>query len=145
MVLNMKQEWTPQQTELTTLGIWPFIVAAAQQAVTVLGLVSTRIDHMVEYEKGAMKAAIAETNAKVKAVYDVLNSMSVLESSSDLLALMGILNAVEDRARQYSISSGSTTVTPDTPDTPDTPEDPENPDSPADDNSGTDVTPVQPE
>ena len=149
MVINMKQEWTPQQTELTTLGIWPFIVAAAQQAVTVLGLVSTRIEHEAEREKGAMQAAMKETNAKVKALYDVLNSMSVLETSSDLLALINILNAVEDRARQYSISSGSTSVTPDPDeggdDSGDEGDDPSTDGSGQDEGGGSDVTPVQPE
>ena len=103
----MKQEWTSQQTDLTTLGVWPWIVLAGQQAVTVLGLIQNRIEHEAAKVKGAMQAAREVTDAAVKHLFDAINSVNISSPSDDLTTLTNQLFAIEDRIRQYYFTNPS--------------------------------------
>ena len=102
-VINMKQEWMPQQEVLTTLGIWQWIVLASQQAVNILALNDDRIHHEAIREKGAMQAARDATDAALKNVVEVINSMNVMMPSDELTLLTQHLYIVEERAKQYYI------------------------------------------
>ena len=123
-IINMKQEWTTQQEALTTLGIWQWITLAGQQAITVLNLIEQRVLHEAAKEKGAMQAARKKTDAAVKDLYEVINSMNTMMPSDALTELTRHLHSIEERAKLYYISSPSGDEPEPTP-TPDPEPDPE--------------------
>ncbi|MBR0048011.1 MAG: hypothetical protein IJP74_01665 [Prevotella sp.] len=97
---------------------------AYQQANAVLHLISVRVENESQKVKGETAAARKATDAAIRSAYDVLNALAVLQPSDALTQLITLLFSIEDRAKLYYISGGSTsggdkpTPTPDGGDTP---------------------------
>lgn len=143
-VINIVQEVTKRKTDAEALGVWPFFQKAAQQATTVQSLLSQRFDELSSRVVGELKEARANTDAAIKQVYQIINSLQILMPSAEITAVAQKLKAIEDYAKQYYLKSSSTAsdedVTPEPEPTPDP--------APAPDEGGSDggeVTPVKPE
>ena len=107
-VINMSQQWAAAtEYELTELGIEAWVQKAVVQAGKVLQLVALRVDHESAKVKGELATARKATDAAIRQAYDVLNALSVLAPSADLSALISVLFGIEERAKLYYISSGS--------------------------------------
>ena len=108
-VLNMAQQWAAAtEYELTELGIEAWVQKAVEQAQKVLQLVTVRVDHESAKVKGELAAARKQTDEAIRRAYDVLNALCVLAPSAELSALVNVLLSIEDRARLYYISGGTT-------------------------------------
>ena len=125
-VLNMSQQWAAAtEYELVELGIEAWVQKAVVQANKVLQLVAVRVDHESAKVKGELAAARKATDAAIRSAYDIINALSVLQSSESLNALITVLLGIEERAKLYYISgaSGGSIDKPnnggDTPDNPD--------------------------
>ena len=125
-VLNMAQQWAAAtEYELAELGIEAWVQKAVVQANKVLQLVAVRVDHESAKVKGELANARKATDAAIRKAYDVLNALTVLQSSESLNALITVLLGIEERAKLYYISgaSGGSIDKPnnggDTPDNPD--------------------------
>ena len=125
-VVNMSQQWAAATDyTLTELGIEAWVQKAVVQAQKVLQLVAVRVDHESAKVKGELADARKATDQAIRQAYDVLNALAVLAPSAELTALISVLFGIEDRAKQYYISSGSgsggntPTPTPDPEPTPD--------------------------
>ena len=115
--------------------------AARQQAVKVLNLVAVRVDNESAKVKGELADARKATDEAIRRLYDVLNALAVLQPSEGLTQLIQQLQAIEDRARQYYISSGK----PGTDPQPEPQPEPDGGDDQQDGDSDGEVTPVTPE
>lgn len=106
--INMIQQWTVSKDyTLTELGIDQWVTKAGQQAQQVLSLVAQRVENESQKVKGELAAARKQTDAAIRAAYDILNALAVLQPSTALNDLLVLLFAIEDRAKLYYIS-GST-------------------------------------
>lgn len=142
MTVNMVQEWqTPDKYDLAALGIETWVLKARQQAVKVLNLVAVRVDNESAKVKGELADARKATDEAIRHLYDVLNALAVLQPSEGLTRLIQQLQAIEDRARQYYISSGK----PGTDPKPEPQPEPDGGDDQQDGDSDGEVTPVTPE
>ena len=168
MTVNMVQEWqTPNKYDLAALGIETWVLKARQQAVKVLNLVAVRVDNesakvknsasreqsqaclsyaeaqpvFARKGKGELADARKATDEAIRRLYDVLNALAVLQPSEGLTQLIQQLQAIEDRARQYYISSGK----PGTDPQPEPQSEPDGGDDQQDGDSDGEVTPVTPE
>ena len=143
-ILNMNQQWqAATDYTLAELGIADCVSKAVTQANKVLQLVSVRVDHESAKVKGELANARKATDAAIRQAYDVINALSVLQSSESLNALITVLLGIEERAKLYYISgaSGAGIDKPkgggDTPDTPTpTPDPTPDPNSGGGDNGG---------
>lgn len=106
-VLNMWQIVADRQADAEALGVYVYFQKAATQANTVLDLVQGRTDERSQRIVGELKTARAATDAAIKQLYQVINSMQVLMPSDDITALARQLKGIEDYARQYYLSGGS--------------------------------------
>ena len=168
MTVNMVQEWqTPDKYDLAALVIETWVLKARQQAVKVLNLVAVRVDNesakvknsasreqsqaclsyaeaqpvFARKGKGELADARKATDEAIRRLYDVLNALAVLQPSEGLTQLIQQLQAIEDRARQYYISSGK----PGTDPQPEPQSEPDGGDDQQDGDSDGEVTPVTPE
>ena len=142
MTVNMVQEWqTPDKYDLAALGIETWVLKARQQAVKVLNLVAVRVDNESAKVKGELADARKATDEAIRRLYDVLDALAVLQPSEGLTQLIQQLQAIEDRARQYYISSGK----PGTDPKPEPQPEPDGGDDQQDGDSDGEVTPVTPE
>ena len=108
-VLNMAQQWAAAtEYELTELGIEAWVQKAVVQANKVLQLVSVRVDHESAKVKGELVMARRATDESIRQAYDILNALMVLSPSAELSALVNVLFGIEDRAKLYYISGGTT-------------------------------------
>ena len=108
-VLNMAQQWAAAtEYELTELGIEAWVQKAVVQANKVLQLVTVRVDHESAKVKGELAAARKATDEAIRQAYDVLNALCVLAPSAGLSSLVSVLLSIEDRAKLYYISGGTT-------------------------------------
>ena len=108
-VLNMAQQWAAAtEYELTELGIEAWVQKAVVQANKVLQLVAMRVDHESAKVKGELADARKATDAAIRSAYDILNALAVLQPSESLNALITVLLSIEERAKLYYISGGST-------------------------------------
>ena len=136
-IINIYQEVAKRQSDAEALGVWTYLQKARQQAVTVQSLLALRFDELSSRVVGELKEARANTDAAVKQVYQIVNSLQILMPSAEITALAQKLKAIEDYAKQYylktstSSDGGEPTPTP-------------SPDGGSDD-GGSDVTPVTPE
>lgn len=107
--INMVQEWTshPEKFDLDALGIRPWVTKANVQAQKVMNLITVRIDNESAKVKGALADARKATDAAIRQAYDVLNALNVLQPSTELSSLINVLLTIEERAKQYYISSAS--------------------------------------
>jgi len=107
--LNMVQEWTghPEKYNLEALGIRPWVMKANEQASKVIQIVGIRIDNESAKVKGELADARKATDAAIRKAYDIINAMNVLQPSAELSALINVLLSIEERAKQYYISSAS--------------------------------------
>ena len=139
----MVQQWQAATGyTLQELGIAPWVTKAQQQAQKVLHLVTVRVDNESAKVKGELAAARRATDEAIRRAYDILNALSVLQPSAELLALVNVLFGIEDRAKLYYISGGKTSG--------DKPAPTPSPDGGSIDDGGSsddgsDVTPVTPE
>jgi len=129
-VLNMYQIVGQRHEDAEALGVLAYFQKAALQASRVLQLVQGRTDERSQCVVGELKTARSATDAAVKQLYQVVNSMQVLMPSEEITALARKLKAIEDHARQYYLTKGGE-------DEPEPSEDGEQ--------DGGEVTPVQPE
>ena len=107
-VINMAQQWAAAtEYELTELGIEAWVQKAVEQANKVLQLVTVRVDHESAKVKGELAAARKATDEAIRRAYDVLNALCVLAPSAELSALVNVLFGIEDRAKLYYISGGT--------------------------------------
>lgn len=103
---NMVQEWTTgEKYDLAGLGIQEWVTKARQQAAKVLGLIQQRVDTESAKVKGELAEARKATDAAIRQAYDVLNALAVLQPSDGLTQLIQTLFGIEERAKQYYISS----------------------------------------
>ena len=132
--INMVQQWRAATTyTLAELGIAEWVTKAEQQAQKVLTLVTIRVDNESAKVKGELAAARKATDEAIRKAYDILNALCVLQPSAELSALVSVLFGIEERAKLYYISGGTSGGGGDKPKpTPD-------------DQGGGDVTPVTPE
>ena len=151
-VINIYQEVQKKQAQAEALGLWTYFRKAAQQAQVVQNLLDARFSEMSSRTVGELKAAREATDAAVKQVYTVLNSMQVLVPSDDLTTLCRKLKSIEDYAKQYYLkdngaASDDAEPTPVNPDGGDNPQPEPQPDGGGDQggDGGGEVTPVQPE
>ena len=106
--VNMYQEWTtPEKYDLDALGIRPWIEKANTQALKVLQLINIRIDNEAAKVKGEQADARKATDEAIRRAYDIINALAVLEPSAGLTTLINTLLSIEERAKLYYISSGS--------------------------------------
>ena len=104
-------------------------------------LLALRFDELSSRVVGELKEARANTDAAVKQVYQIVNSLQILMPSPEITALAQKLKAIEDYAKQYYLKSstssdgGEPTPTPDGGSS----------DDGGSDDGGSDVTPVTPE
>ena len=105
--VNMVQQWTSATDyTLAELGIQEWVTKARQQAANVLQLVAVRVENESAKVKGELADARKATDAAIRSAYDIINAMAVLQPSAALTQLINVLFAIEDRAKQYYISSG---------------------------------------
>lgn len=108
-ILNMNQQWqAATDYTLTELGIAEWVSKAVIQANKVLQLISVRVDNESAKVKGDLANARKETDAAIRQAFDVVNALSVLQPSESLNALITVLLSIEERAKLYYISGGST-------------------------------------
>ena len=106
-VVNMYREWKiAGKYDLDGLGILPWVEKANTQAERVLQLVTMRVDNEAAKVKGELANARKATDEAIRKAYDVINALMVLAPSAELSALVNVLLAIEDRAKQYYINSG---------------------------------------
>lgn len=107
--LNMVQQWTeaPDYT-LMELGIDEWVEKANAQAEKVIELVEQRVENESVKVKGELADARKATDQAIRAAYDVVNALSVLQPSDALTELMSLLFSIEDRARLYYLPGGKT-------------------------------------
>jgi len=140
-IINIYQEVAKRQSDAEALGVWTYLQKARQQAVTVQSLLALRFDELSSRVVGELKEARANTDAAVKQVYQIVNSLQILMPSAEITALAQKLKAIEDYAKQYylktstSSDGGEPTPTPDGGSS----------DDGGSDDGGSDVTPVTPE
>ncbi|MBR3480416.1 MAG: hypothetical protein IKH32_06955 [Prevotella sp.] len=153
--------------DLAALGIETWVLKARQQAVKALNLVAVRVDNesakvknsasreqsqaclsyaeaqpvFARKRKGELADARKATDEAIRRLYDVLNALAVLQPSEGLTQLIQQLQAIEDRARHYYISSGK----PGTDPQPEPQPEPDGGDDQQDGDSDGEVTPVTPE
>ena len=123
--INMVQQWNAATDyTLAELGIEQWVTKAYQKANEVLQLIAVRVENESQKVKGEMAAARKATDAAIRSAYDILNALAVLQPSDALTQLITLLFSIEDRAKLYYISGGTTsggdkpTPTPDGGDTP---------------------------
>ena len=123
--INMVQQWrAATDYTLQELGIEQWVTKAYQKANEVLQLIAVRVENESQKVKGEMAAARKATDAAIRSAYDILNALAVLQPSDALTQLITLLFSIEDRAKLYYISGGTTsggdkpTPTPDGGDTP---------------------------
>jgi hypothetical protein len=131
-VLNMAQQWgAATDYTLAELGIDEWVTKAVAQANKVIQLVAVRVDHESAKVKGELANARKATDEAIRKAYDVVNALAVLSPSAELSALISVLFGIEERAKLYYISGGSSgskptpSPTPDPTPTPDPQPDPE--------------------
>ena len=107
---NMVQEWTGSaKYDLAGLGIQEWVTKAQQQAGKVLALIQQRVDNESAKVKGELADARKTTDAAIRKAFDIVNAMAILEPSDGLTQLIQTLFGIEERAKQYYISSGKPT------------------------------------
>lgn len=106
-VINMWQTVSARQADAEALGIYGYFSQANDQALLIQQLLSQRLDELAGRTVGELRDARQATDAAVKQLYLVLNSMQVLAPSAELTTLVRKLKAIEDYAKQYYIASGS--------------------------------------
>lgn len=107
--INMVQQWTAAtEYTLAELGIGEWVAKANAQAEKVMEFISQRVANESTKVKGEMLEARKATDQTIRAVYDVLNALAVLQPSTELTGLMSLLFSIEDRARMYYMSGGKT-------------------------------------
>jgi len=74
----------------------------------VLQLIQQRVDHESAKVKGELADARKATDAAIRQAYDIINALAVLQPSTELNALIIVLLGIEDRAKLYYISGGTT-------------------------------------
>ena len=140
-IINIYQEVAKRQSDAEALGVWPFFGKARQQAIAVQDLLSQRFDELSSRVVGELKEARANTDAAVKQMYQVINSLQVLMPSAEITTLAQKLKAIEDYAKQYYLKSSPSSEGGDEP----TPDPEPTPEPTPDPDEGGEVTPVQPE
>ena len=101
-ILNMAQQWAAATDyTLEELGIAEWVQKAVVQANKVLQLVAVRVEHESVKVKGELADARKVTDAAIRQAYDVLNALAVLQPSAELTALINVLFAIEQRAKQF--------------------------------------------
>lgn len=140
-IINIYQEVAKRQSDAEALGVWTYLQKARQQAVTVQSLLALRFDELSSRVVGELKEARANTDAAVKQVYQIVNSLQILMPSAEITALTQKLKAIEDYTKQYYLKSSTSSDGGEPTPTP-------SPDGGSDDggsDGGSDVTPVTPE
>ena len=142
-IINIYQEVAKRQSDAEALGVWTYLQKARQQAVTVQSLLALRFDELSSRVVGELKEARANTDAAVKQVYQIVNSLQILMPSAEITALAQKLKAIEDYAKQYYLktstsSNGGNEPTP----TPDGGGSDDGGSSDGGSDGGSDVTPV---
>jgi len=107
--LNMNQQWqAATEYTLAELGIAEWVGKAVTQANKVLQLIQQRVDHESSKVKGELADARKATDAAIRQAYDIINALAVLQPSTELTQLITVLLGIEDRAKLYYISGGTT-------------------------------------
>ena len=114
-IINIYQEVAKRQSDAEALGVWTYLQKARQQAVTVQSLLALRFDELSSRVVGELKEARANTDAAVKQVYQIVNSLQILMPSAEITALAQKLKAIEDYAKQYYLKSSTSSDGGDTP------------------------------
>ena len=108
-ILNMNQQWqAATDYTLAELGIAEWVQKAVAQANKVLQLVTVRVEHESAKVKGELAEARKQTDAAIRQAYDILNALTVLQSSAELQALISLLLGIEERAKLYYINGATT-------------------------------------
>lgn len=100
-VINMYQDVERRKVEAQALGIWEYFEKAKEQATKIQQLLDNRFTEMASRTVGELRNARAATDATIKQLYQVINSLQVLNPSDILTALSKKLKAIEDYARVY--------------------------------------------
>lgn len=140
-IINIYQEVAKRQSDAEALGVWTYLQKARHQAVTVQSLLALRFDELSSRVVGELKEARANTDAAVKQVYQIVNSLQILMPSAEITALAQKLKAIEDYTKQYYLKSSTSSDGGEPTPTP-------SPDGGSGDggsDGGSDVTPVTPE
>lgn len=115
-VINMWQTVSARQSDAEALGIYTYFQAANEQAVLIQQLLNQRFDELAGRIVGELRDARQATDAAIKQLYLVINSMQVLTPSAELTAFARKLKTIEDYARQYYLrektSDGSNEASP---------------------------------
>lgn len=144
-IINIYQEVAKRQSDAEALGVWTYLQKARQQAVTVQSLLALRFDELSSRVVGELKEARANTDAAVKQVYQIVNSLQILMPSAEITALAQKLKAVEDYAKQYYLKSSTSSDGGEPTPTPDGGGSDDGGSSDGGSDGGSDVTPVTPE
>ena len=107
--INMVQQWrAATDYTLKELGVEDWVTKANAQAERVLALIAQRVENESTKVKGEMTEARKATDQSIRAAYDVINALSVLQPSTELTELISLLFSIEDRARLYYMPGGKT-------------------------------------
>lgn len=105
-VVNMCQEVELRRTAAEQLGVWSCFERARQLAVRMQSLLGDRFSDLAARVVGELKHARAATDAAVKHLYQVIDSLQVLEPSEAVDELALRQRAIEDYARVYYLKTG---------------------------------------
>ena len=117
--INMVQQWKADKNyTLKELGIDEWVEKANTQAEKVMALIAQRIENESAKVKGEMADARKATDAAIANAYNVIGVLNTFQPSAELTELIGLLFAIEDRARVYYMPGGKTSGDKPTPNPP---------------------------
>lgn len=109
-VINMFQEVERRKTDAEALGIWGYFEQAKEQAEKIQQLLGERVAGLATRVAGELRMARAATDAAVKEMYRVVESLQMLDPSATVTDLARNLRALEDYARQYYLKLPASTA-----------------------------------
>ena len=109
-IIQMQQNLQAHEAFLTSIGAWTFYTKAVTAAQLVRQLLGERALTMGGFVKGEMKNARRQTDLAIAELYRTIMAMMELMPSAELTALCTQLKGIELYAKQYYISSGSSSA-----------------------------------
>lgn len=108
-VINICQEVEKRKADAEAIGVWEYFEKARTEALNVQNLLSLRFDELASHVAGELREARTHTDAAVKQVFQVINSLQVLAPSAEIDTLVHKLKAIEEYVRRYYLKAHPTT------------------------------------
>lgn len=104
-IQNMVQVWSLRQQELSQMALWIWIQKALEAAHEVKRLTAIRVENDKMRIRGEMIAARKATDSAVAQLFAVIDALNTLSPADVTRELAKSLLQIEQRAKQYYISS----------------------------------------